>query len=60
MEYTKRLADFILKEMLEAKGAVLAEGAKWCGKTTTAEQLSNSCLYMQDPAKKPRTCSLQI
>ena len=52
MKYSKRLADSILKEMLEAKGAVLIEGAKWCGKTTTAEQISNSRLYMQDPAKK--------
>lgn len=52
MRYSKRLADSILKEMLEAKGAVLVEGAKWCGKTTTAEQISNSRLYMQDPAKK--------
>ena len=58
MEYSKRLVDSILKEMLEAKGAVLVEGAKWCGKTTTAEQLSNSCLYMQDPAKKAQNLQL--
>lgn len=58
MEYSKRLADSILKEMLEAKGAVLVEGAKWCGKTTTAEQISNSRLYMQDPAKKEQNLQL--
>ena len=44
--------------MLEAKGAVLVEGAKWCGKTTTAEQISNSQLYMQDPAKKAQNLQL--
>ena len=58
MAYNNRLADSILKEMLEAKGAVLVEGAKWCGKTTTAEQLANSCLYMQDPAKKEQNLQL--
>lgn len=58
MRYSKRLADSILKEMLEAKGAVLVEGAKWCGKTTTAEQISNSRLYMQDPAKKEQNLQL--
>ena len=35
-----------------AKGAVLIEGAKWCGKTTTASQIAKSILYMQDPARK--------
>ncbi|MCR4941132.1 MAG: DUF4143 domain-containing protein [Treponemataceae bacterium] len=58
MAYNKRLVDSILKEMLEAKGAVLVEGAKWCGKTTTAEQLANSHLYMQDPAKKEQNIKL--
>ncbi|MBQ9538066.1 MAG: ATP-binding protein [Treponema sp.] len=58
MDYCKRLADSILKDMLEAKGAVLVEGAKWCGKTTTAEQISNSQLYMQDPAKKAQNLQL--
>lgn len=58
MDYCRRLADSILKDMLEAKGAVLVEGAKWCGKTTTAEQISNSQLYMQDPAKKAQNLQL--
>lgn len=48
-EYKKRIADEILKRKLEGKGAVLIEGPKWCGKTTTAEQISNSLLYMNDP-----------
>ena len=34
---------------LEATGAVLIEGPKWCGKTRTAEEKAASALYMQDP-----------
>lgn len=52
INYRRRIADRILQERLEAKGAVLIQGAKWCGKTTTAEQIAASILYMQDPAKK--------
>ena len=58
MKYRKRFADNILKEKLEAKGAVLVEGAKWCGKTTTSEQLAKSILYMQDPKKKQQNIEL--
>ena len=50
--YRKRIADDILMRKLEGKGAVLIEGPKWCGKTTTAEQLAASILYMDDPEKK--------
>lgn len=47
--YKKRIADIILRKKLEGKGAVLIEGPKWCGKTTTAEQIAKSLLYMDDP-----------
>lgn len=47
--YRKRIVDEILAEKLEGKGAVLIEGPKWCGKTTTAEQIASSILYMDDP-----------
>jgi len=50
-QYKTRIVDRILLEKLESKGAVLIEGAKWCGKTTTASQLAKSILYMQDPEK---------
>jgi uncharacterized protein len=50
--YKKRIADRILKEKLDAKGAVLVEGAKWCGKTTTASQIAQSILFLHDPANK--------
>ncbi len=48
-EYKKRIADKIIEKKLAGKGAVLIEGPKWCGKTTTAEQLANSILYMAEP-----------
>ena len=44
-KYKARIADKILEKRLLGKGAVLIEGAKWCGKTTTAEQIAGSILY---------------
>lgn len=52
MNYLERLADIHLRERLNAMGAVLIEGPKWCGKTTTAEQQAGSVLRMQDPDKR--------
>ena len=49
MEYKKRIADQILAEKLEASGAVLIEGPKYCGKTTLAKQQAGSVLSMSDP-----------
>ena len=46
--YKKRIADEILTFKLESKGAVLIEGAKWCGKTTTGKQQAQSVLSMQN------------
>lgn len=48
MNYLHRIADNLLEERLEAFGAVLIEGPKWCGKTTTAEQVSKSVIKLQD------------
>ena len=48
-DYKKRIADVLLADKLDAMGAVLIEGPKACGKTTTAEQQANSILYMDDP-----------
>jgi hypothetical protein len=50
--YRNRIADKILVDKLEAKGAVLIEGPKWCGKTTTATQVAKSSIFLQDPAKR--------
>lgn len=57
-KYRKRIADEILKRKLEGKGAVLIEGPKWCGKTTTAEQIAGSVLYMDDPEKKDQNIAM--
>lgn len=57
-KYRKRIADDILKRKLEGKGAVLIEGPKWCGKTTTAEQFAASILYMDDPEKKEQNVAM--
>ena len=48
-DYRRRIADTLLEEKLDALGAVLIEGPKACGKTTTAEQQARSILYMDDP-----------
>lgn len=45
MEYRKRIADQLLRDKLDAMGAVLIEGPKACGKTTTAEQQAKSVIY---------------
>ena len=47
--YHKRIADKLLSEQLETAGAVLIQGPKWCGKTTTAEQLAKSVIYIDNP-----------
>ncbi len=47
-EYKKRVADDELLELIESSGAVLIEGAKWCGKTSTGLNAANSVIYMQD------------
>lgn len=51
-KYYPRITDKILKEELEAFGAVLINGPKWCGKTTTAKQVAKSVINMQDPSNK--------
>lgn len=49
MKYLHRVADKMLQERLETFGAVLIEGPKWTGKTTTAEQHARSFIKLQDP-----------
>ena len=49
-EYKTRIADALLKRKLSGKGAVLIQGPKWCGKTTTAEQIAGSVIYLDDPS----------
>ena len=49
MEYLERAADGMLKDRLDAFGAVLIQGPKWCGKTTTATRQAASVIKMQEP-----------
>ena len=48
-DYRPRIADKMLSRRLRGVGAVLIQGPKWCGKTTTAEQQAASVVYMDDP-----------
>ncbi len=57
-EYKKRIADQILADKLEAMGAVLIEGPKYCGKTTLASQQAKSILYMADPDTKNQNLAM--
>ena len=47
-KYKQRIADRLLERKVLGKGAVLIEGPKWCGKTTTAKQLAKSVLDLGD------------
>ena len=48
--YKPRIVDSVLRRKLRGKAAVVIEGPKWCGKTTTAKQFSNSTLSVDDPS----------
>lgn len=50
--YKPRIVDPIIDTKLKGLGAILIEGAKWCGKTTSAEQHSKSVIYMDAPATR--------
>ena len=52
--YKNRTIDDVLRRKLSGSGAVLVEGPKWCGKTTTCEQQAKSVLYMADPVRRDR------
>ncbi|MDY6294776.1 MAG: DUF4143 domain-containing protein [Schwartzia succinivorans] len=47
--YKSRIIDEVIAHRLKNKGAILVEGAKWCGKTTTCEQHAESILYLSNP-----------
>lgn len=48
--YKKRLIDKTIEENLEVFGAISIEGPKWCGKTWTALNHSNSVAYLNNTA----------
>lgn len=49
-EYKPRVIDALLERKLKGKGAVLVEGAKWCGKTTTSARVAKSILKLGVPS----------
>ena len=57
-DYKQRISDRILKRKVLGKGAVLIEGPKWCGKTTTAKQLAKSTLDLGDSAVLKQSAQL--
>ena len=50
--YRHRIMDDLLIKKLQARGAVLIEGPKWCGKTTTAEEFAASKIMLSRPDVK--------
>lgn len=54
-KYLSRICDSLLLRQLASSGAVLIEGAKWCGKTSSARQVAKSVLYMQDTDRGQRS-----
>ena len=51
-KYRPRIIDIELSTRLKSIGAIVLEGAKWCGKSTTAEHHSNSAVFMDDPRRR--------
>lgn len=51
IDYKKRVADALLAEKLSYMGAVLVQGPKWCGKTTTSRQAVRSEVSLEDSVK---------
>ena len=56
--YRKRIVDEILDLKLSSSAAVLVEGPKWCGKTTTCLQVAKSCVFMDEPTKRTQNMEL--
>ena len=52
MSYLPRVVDKEIDELMEIMGAVLIEGCKWCGKSTTGTHHSKSIIEFQNPDRK--------
>lgn len=52
VEYRPRIVDRLLERKLKSAGAVLIEGPKWCGKTSTAEHVARSEVFLSDPQRE--------
>lgn len=51
-KYISRVIDGVITNRLKSIGAIVLEGAKWCGKSTTAEHHCNSAIFMDDPRRR--------
>ena len=49
--YKKRIVDDLIVRRMQTAGAILIEGIKWCGKTTSCEQAAKSVIYLDEPEK---------
>ena len=58
MEYRPRVVEETIRRKLRSSGAILIEGAKWCGKSTTGARYANSALYLADPATYAQSMEL--
>lgn len=56
--YLNRIADTVLAKKLKSAGAVLVEGPKWCGKSTTCKMQANSVVYLQNPMIRDQEIAL--
>ncbi len=57
-EYFPRIADTMLRDRLRTAGAVLVNGIKDCGKSTTAEKNAGSVVCLQDQKTKEQNIAL--
>ena len=57
-KYRRRIVDEILQLKLSSSAAVLVEGPKWCGKTTTCLQVAKSCIFMDEPTRREQNLEL--
>ncbi len=58
MKYRPRISDELLDVKLKGKGAVLIEGPKWCGKTTSVLRKAGSVLRLDEPLTKDQNLQL--
>lgn len=57
-KYYSRIVNNLLNKKLRTSGAVLIQGPKWCGKSTSASQIAKTIIYMQDPANMQQNIAL--
>lgn len=60
VKYRPRIVDDVIRQKLKSAGALLIEGPKWCGKTTTAEQIAGSKLNLGDPEELSKSQLIAI